>query len=336
MGVGLDIGSRTIKVVELAKEGKGWRLLASGIVGFEGLSPDAVKEAKDIDLIGQVIKKLFREAKISSKEVSVALPEPSVFTRTIKFPPLTDQEVASAVKWEAEQYIPIPVADAIVQHQILERKETNPPQVLVLLVASPRAITEKYVKVLQDAGLTVVGVETELLALTRALAPAGKTALLVDFGAKTTDIAITHNGQLTFSRSISTGGEAFTRAVAQGLGMQYAQAEEYKRAYGLSGNQLEGKVKQTLDPVFKIVTDEIKKATHFYQSDGGDAPALVILSGGTSNMPEAMNTVSRLLGLETVLGNPFANVVVEPEAMKALAPYAPLYSIAVGLAMRET
>lgn len=336
MSVGIDIGSKTIKMVELSKEGQGYALKASGVVGYSGISPDKFKDDKEVVALAEVIKKLHKEARISANEVNVALPEQLVFTRAIKFPLLTDQEIAQAVKWEAEQYIPIPVNDAIIQHQIIEKRENaNPPEVVVLLVAAPKEIVEKYIKVLQMAGLTPVGVETELMALSRSLAPVSGTAMVLDFGARSTDIAIAKNGQLVFSRSIPTAGEAFTRAVAQGLGVEYQRAEEYKKAYGMAGGQLEGKIKTALDPIFRMVIDEIKKAIHFYQAEEkGEAPTSIILSGGTSGMPEAISLFTQNTNIETVLGNPFAKIAVDPQVARTLAPYAPLYSIAMGLALR--
>lgn len=334
--VGLDIGSKTIKIAEIEHSGQGFKLKGSGIIGHTAASIENVDDEKEIAALGAIIKKLHHEANITSREIAIALPEQSVFTRSIKFPLLTDAEIASAVKWEAEQYIPIPINEAIVQHQIVERNETaTPPEVTVLLVAAPKTLVEKYIKLVEAAGLTVAAVETELMALTRSLGVPGKTVLLCDFGAKSTDIGVVKNAQLVFSRSIPTAGEAFTRTLSQNLGIEYQQAEEYKKTYGLS-SQLEGKISGALSPVFRIVTDEIKKAVHFYQSEEkGEAPSALILSGGTSGMPEAATFLTKFLGLEVVIGNPFAKVSVDPETMKALAPYAPLYSIAVGLGLRE-
>ena len=335
--VGLDIGSKTIKIVEVVKDGNAFRLKASGVIGFQGVTPDKATDVNELTSLATVIKKLHKEAGISAKEVAIALPEAQVFTRTVKFPPLTDQEISSAVKWEAEQYIPIPIADAIIQHQIIGRNETSvPPEVVVLLVAAPKSLVEPYTRVVQMAGLSVVGVETELIALSRSLAPQNQTVLLVDFGARSTDIAVVKNGQLTFTRTIPTAGEAFTRAVAQSLGIEISQAEQYKRTYGLSGSQLEGKIKIALDPIFRVVVEEMKKAIHFYQSEEKEeAPKSIILSGGTAGLPEAISLLSKMMGLEVVIGNPFAKIAVDPEAAKSLASFAPLYSIAVGLAMRE-
>ena len=119
MGVGLDIGSKTIKIVEIIKEGNALKLNGSGVIGYKGISPDSFKEEKDLANLASIIKKLHKEARIESKDVSIALPESKVYTRVIKFPLLTDQEISSAIKWEAEQYIPIPISEAIVQHQII-------------------------------------------------------------------------------------------------------------------------------------------------------------------------------------------------------------------------
>src|SRR3990172_1117200 len=123
MSVGLDIGSKTIKIVELEQSGSGFALRASGIVGYSGGSIEKMADEKELAPLADAIRKLYRDAKISSKEVSIALPETQVFTRSIKFPILSDAEIASAVRWEAEQYIPIPINEAIIQHQIIEKRE---------------------------------------------------------------------------------------------------------------------------------------------------------------------------------------------------------------------
>lgn len=335
--VGIDIGSKTIKVVELEKEGNGYSLLASGVVGYTSESITKIEDEKEFASISQIIKKLYNEAGIKGREVNISVPESQVFTRTIRFPLLTDAEIASAVKWEAEQYIPIPVNEAIIQHTILERNEkSSPPGVLVLLVAAPRTVVEKYVKVVSDAGLNVTSVETELVALTRSLAPSDKTILLIEFGASSTNIAISKLGLLSFSRSIPIAGDALTRAISQSLGINSQQAEEYKKTYGLEISQLEGKIKGALDPVLRMVVDEVKKAIYYYQTEEkGEAPSSVIVSGGTSGLPNIISSLTEALGIETSVANPFNRVTLDPETAKKLAPFAPLYSVAVGLAERE-
>jgi type IV pilus assembly protein PilM len=336
MSVGLDIGSKTIKVIELSREGDRFALKAAGAVGYTGGKFEELEDEKSLSNLSQVVKKLLHDARVSGKNVSIALPESQVFTRILKFPLLNDQEIAAAVKWEAEEYIPIPIKEAVIEHQILERQEVgNPPQVLVLLVAVTRGLVEKYVKVANLAGLNVVGVETELMSLTRSLAPADKTALVVDLGSQSTDIAITKGDQLFFSRSVPTAGDAFSRAVAQSLGVTPEQAEQYKRTYGLAEDQLEGKVGRALTPIFKVVVEEIKKAVHYYELEAkGEPPSVVVLSGGSSGLPGASATFTKLLGIEVIVGNPFSKIIVDPQSTKNLLNFAPIYAVSVGLALR--
>ncbi|QQG47263.1 MAG: type IV pilus assembly protein PilM [Candidatus Woesebacteria bacterium] len=337
MSVGLDIGSKTIKVVELSNERNIISLKTASIVGHASADIDKMQEDADFANIAGVIKKLWNDAKVSSNKVAISLPESAVFSRIVRFPMLSDQEVASAIRWEAEEYIPIPPKEAVISYQIVEKKESaSPPEVVVLLIASPRNIVEKYVKLVEIAGLTVVGVETSLLSLVRALAPVNQTAVLMDFGAKSTNLAISKNGQLLLSRSIPTAGDAFTRAVAQSLGVSESQADEYKRAYGMDNDQVGVKIGGALGPIFRIVSEEVKKAVHFYQNDeSADVPSILILSGGTSGLPGIVPTMTRLLGMEVLIGNPFSKIAVDPKIVADLESYSPLYSVAVGLALRN-
>lgn len=338
MSVGLDIGSKTIKVIELTPEGKSFSLRSAGAVGYSLGPIDALEDEKSLSEVANIIKKLFSDAKISSRHVSISLPETQVFSRIMKFPKLNEQEIASAVKWEAEEYIPIPLKDAIIEHQILEYQEaTNPPQVLVLLVAALRSLVDKYSKVCQLAGLKLVGVETELISIARSTVGTMQgTIMVADMGAHSTDVAVIKNGQLYFSRSVSSAGDALTRAVTQSLGVSPIQAEQYKKTYGLSKTKLEGKISTSLMPIINLVSEEIKKAIHYYQVEtGGEAPTALILAGGSAGLPGITSAFARSLGLEVEVANPFASIKVDPQSQKSLAGYAPLYPVAVGLAMRN-
>ncbi len=334
--VGIDIGSKSIKIVELTGSSGKFQLKSSGVVGYAGLSPDKMTEEKDFVALSLILKKIINQIGITTKEVNISLPEPLVFTRLIKFPLLSYEEVNAAVKWEAEQYIPIPVNEAVIQYSILGVDKTS-TKTSVLLVAAPKVVVERYVKVIRLAGLTPVSAETELTALARSVSPEKGTSLLLDLGASSVDMAITKDSKVIFTRSIPVANETFTRAVSQSLGITMQQAEEYKKTYGLSTDQLEGKVKLALDPVFKIVTDEVQKAIHFFQSEENEeAPTTIFVSGGTSLTPELISYLTEILGFETVSANPFNKIAVDPETLKNLAPYLSIYGTAVGLAMMES
>ncbi len=339
MSVGLDIGSKTMKVVELEKVGQGFSLRAAGAVNFQSIQIEKLADQKAVDAFAQTIKKLFVDARISSKKVTISIPESLIFMRTVKFPLLTNEEIESAVKWEAEEYIPIPVKDAVVRHKILERQEVgNPPQVLVQVIAVPKLLIEKYINIMNSAGLEVVAIETELLALSRTWGIPDKTILLADFGARTTNIAIVRNEQLFFSRSVPTAGEAFSRAVSLGLGVTPMQSEEYKATYGLNDTQLEGKVGRAIKPVLNVIVDELKKSVSYFQMEThGEAPRTLILSGGSSGLPGIAAELTKLMNMEVQVGNPFSrpNLSIDADSAKSLANFAPIYAVAVGLALRE-
>ena len=203
-------------------------------------------------------------------------------------------------------------------------------------MAAPKAVVEKYVKVMRMAGLTPVSAESELTAIARCLSAESGVSLLLDLGTSATDMAIVKNKKIVFTRSIPVASDAFTRAVSQSLGIDEKQAEEYKKTYGLSTSQLEGKIKNALDPVMRMVVDEIKKAIHFYQTEGQtEMPSSVILTGGASFMPEIQSYLTDLLSLETVIGDPFSKFTIDSETAKSLIPYSSYYGTAAGLAMRE-
>lgn len=329
---GLDIGTQSIKVAALGKAQEKWSLMAAGIAStpLPGISSDSERV---LISVSDAIRKLCLDAKITEKNVVFALSENYVYTRLVSFPPLSDTEVASAVEWQIESYIPLPKRDAVYDHQIITKSEKSTQ---VFIIATPKKIVDRYIKVLQMANLVPVAVETELIALARSIAPEHKRALILDFGASSADIAVAVNKNVVFSRSIPTGGEALTRAIAQTIGVQPAQAEEYKRMYGLSSAQLEGKVKQALDPVMRSILDEFKKAIVFWQTDHPDQPIeTLVVTGGTAGLPEIAPVLAEYLGLEVNVGDPFINVLKNEQTAKALVPYAPLYAVVVGLAMRE-
>lgn len=334
---GLDIGSHNLKVVQLAKSGKKYHLVAFGTSPStrKGLASEA---DADLTTLSGTIKKLHQEAKISTKNVTTALPQDLVFTQTVNLPPLSEEELRSAIKWEAERHVPIPLEEATIAHQVVGQIKVDTQQkIQVLIVASPKRLVDKTLKVLKVAGLNCVGLETEIVAMARSLvAPGEDTALVVDLGAKATDMAVVESGLVVFSRSIATAGEAITRAIASGLGLDPAQAEAYKKAYGADPQKLEGKVREAIGPILNVVVKEIEKTIEYYRSETKKTVKRVILSGGTAGLPEVVNIMASKLSLEIQVGDPFGQVAMEEALKKQLTQaQAPLFTVAVGLAMKN-
>lgn len=334
MHFGLDFGSHSIKVLQASKKGNKFVLDSWGIAQTK-TNLDSLSQ-KDKNSLAENLKKLIKDSKISTSDVVVALPETKVYSRVIQLPPLSDAELASAIEFEAEQYIPLPLDQVQLEYLVL----TKPPKGLVgakmevLLIAAQKKAISEFLSILEMAGLVPVAMETEILAASRSLANFPDTSLMVNVGSDSTDLAITKGENLRFVYSLGTGGEVFTRSISQQLSLEMLQAEEYKKAYGLDTSILEGKVAQVLlVPVDQIVK-QIQKTINFYlQKNPDDKISRLIICGGSALMPGIAIYMTKAIGLETVIGNPLVNFITPlPQELLDLAPS---FSTCVGLATRE-
>lgn len=341
INVGLDIGFSSIKVVSLSKDSTPAKLISLGTIPAPtpGLLSD---QETDLEAVAVAIRKLFDATKIEQREVVAALTESKVFTRVIDdLPYLSDQELAQAIKYAAEEFIPMPLVDVNLNWQILQR--SNPKgknaKTVVLVIASPKNAVTKHIKVLTMAGLKPKALETEIIAITRSLVgnnPFSPSTLIVQMGATTTDFATVSKGLIWLTRSISTGGLALTRALAQSFNFESAQAEQYKKVYGLLEDQLEGKVYDVLKPVIDIIFGECKRVIQAFEMKYPQNPIKrIVLSGGGAKMPNLVVYMANNLGLEVQEADPWYLIGKDKALVSKLAQDAPSYSVAVGLALRE-
>lgn len=340
--VGLDLGLASIKIVSLNKEGNQYKLVSLGSIPAP--SPGILSDNEEaLEAVAEVIKKLMMAAKIDQKEVVAALPESKVFTRVIDdLPYLTDSELTSAIRYAAEEFIPMPVADVNLNWQMLLRSDqkSKETKTIVLVVASPKNAVAKYIKVLQMAGLHPKALETEIIAVTRSLVgnnPFSPTTLIVQLGAATTDFAVVSKGLIWLTRSISSGGLALTRSLAQHFNFEIPQAEEYKKVYGLLEDQLEGKVYEALKPVADIILGEARRMIQAFEAKyPTNVIKRVVLSGGGAKMPGLVIYFANNSGLEVQEADPWYSISKDKGLISKLATDAPSYSVAVGLALRES
>jgi type IV pilus assembly protein PilM len=335
--IGLDLGSHTIKLIELGKDGNQYTLMAAGSAPTP---PKALSSAvaADQEAMAVAIKQLLKDTGAKSRSVNIALPESKVFTRVIEVPQLSSRELASAIKWEAEQYIPLPLEEVNVDFTVLrESKDTGTNKMEVLLVAAPKTLLDTYLHILELSELTAIGAETEIIATSRALirsVPTVKTVMIIAMGAQTTDIAILRTGTLVFTRSISAGGEALTRAVSQSLDFNLTQAEEYKKIYGLQKDKLEGKLITAFKPIMESIIGETKRAMAFYEEKYKEEHVeSILLSGGTSRLPGMVIYMAESMGVEVQQANPWIGIAKEAR-FNVLNTEGPNFSVAVGLALR--
>lgn len=339
--VGLDIGFFSIKVVSLVRDKEEYRLDNLGAISTP--QPGMASEQdSDLEVLADAIKKLFSSSKIDAKEAVIALPESKVFTRVIDdLPFLTDQELSSAIRYAAEEFIPMPLTDVNLNWQVLARSDgkNKNGRTIVLVIASPKNAVNKYIKVLSLAGLKAKALETDIIAITRSLVgrnPFSPGTLIIQLGATTTDFAAVSQGLIWLTRSISTGGLALTRQLAAQFNFEALQAEEYKKVYGLSQDQLEGKVFEALKPLVDIIAQEGRRIIQAFDAKyPQNQIKRVVLSGGGAKTPGMVIYLANALGLEVQEADPWYGIIKDKAMVAKLSLEAPFYSVAVGLALRE-
>lgn len=334
---GLDIGSSTMKAVWVEVKNNGYYLDAAitNVTPQKGMLSESPLDQEEI---AQAIKTMVQEAGISTKFVNIALAENQVYTRVIQMPILSDKELESAIYWEAEQYIPVPLSTITLDYRIIKRPTTPEEGTVmeVLLVGAPTVLIDKYEKILSLSGLIISSVETEILSVLRSvvIGPNFPPSIIVNMGATSTSLAIVQNGLLRFTYSIPTGGNAITRAIGADFGFALQQAEEYKKIYGLSSDSLEGKIGKAAYPVLSLIVAEMKKALSFYAEKYPTDPIRqTILTGGASKMIGLTPFFTNAVGLETSIANPW-KLLVPQEVPTDIIENAPNYTVAVGLAIR--
>lgn len=335
---GIDIGSSSIKVVILGRGSKAPKLISAGSVPSP--QPGLLSEADlDLEAVAKSIRGLLESVKAPSSSAVVALPESKIFTRVISdLPFLTDDELASAIRYSAEEFVPLPSDQVNLYWQVISRsKPQNRTEVFV--VASPKNTVNKYLKVLNLAKIKPQAIETELIAATRALVgnnPFAPTTLIIQWGSKSTDFAVVSKGIILLTRSIATGGLALTRAISQYLNFEMPQAEEYKKTYGLMADQLGGKIYQVLKPLVDIVIAEAGRVMQSFVAKNPQNPIKrIVLTGGGAKLPGIVVYFANNLALEVQEADPWAYIEKDPSLQAKLAAEASNYTVAVGLALRE-
>jgi type IV pilus assembly protein PilM len=339
--VGIDIGYSSIKIAVLSKDTKITKLLSIGHIPTP--LPGIISESDlDLEAVSSSIKKLYEEINPPTNNVSVALPESKIFTRVIyDLPYLTDDELSQAIRYAAEEFVPMPIKDVNLYYQIIFRSPKKEPssRTVVFVVASPKTLIDKYIRVLQQANLRPVAIETEMIAAARSLITYNSfspTTLIIQLGASNTDYAVISEGLILLTRSIATGGNALTRLIAQNFNFEVVQAEEYKKVYGILEDQLEGKLFRTLKPIIDVIVTEAKRVILAHETQNKQRPVKrVVLTGGGARTPGLVRYFASFLGLEVAEADPWGAVEIDVNLRQKLSTEAPFYSVAVGLALKD-
>lgn len=335
--IGLDIGSQTIKAVQLSRQRNSYTLLAAGYIA----SPPRVMVSQtpgDEQALADTINRLIHDMKVSTADITASLPSSKVITRVIELPKMSESELNSSIQWEAEQYIPLPLSKVKIDYAIIdENPETN--KMKVLLVAAPITVIERYMRVISLAGLNPVALETEILAASRSISvsfPTLDNVIVVSIGTANTEIALLYNQILVYTKTYPIGGNTLSRAIAQELGFEINQAEEYKKTYGLEEDKLEGKIAKSIMPFFNTIFSEMEKTIVYFKEQYPKSDIkTVVLCGGGAKLPGLVATLTKYLGVDSQISNPFMNLSVDPKILPSLVTDAPQYTVSIGLAQKE-
>ena len=339
--LGLDLGSNSVKLVQLSRGKHKWQLVK---VGIAYLPPEAIVDGSIIDsmTVADTIRDLVREQSVSVKSVASALTGHSVIIKKVSLPVMTEDDLAESIQWEAEQYIPFPVSDVNIDFQILGEAAEASGQMDVMLVAVKKDVINDYVNVIKDAGLDPAVMDVDSFALENMLENSyslepNENVAIVNVGASITVLSILVGGVTVFTRAIPMGGNQFAEEIQKELNISFKDAETVKL-----GEYVEGIDETLAEPIMGRLADklavEIKRSVEFFL--GGSAGLYVnkiFLSGGASRARGLSDTIQERTAIPVETVNPFQNVNFNEKNFNAdyLSDMAPSFAVGVGLAMRQ-
>jgi len=341
--VGLDIGSSSVKAIELKPSGKGYRVSA---IGVEAVPPDSIVDGAIIDggAVADAIRRLFANKRFKSKDIVASLSGNSVIVKKIALPAMTESELSESIYWEAEQYIPFDIQDVNLDYEILDPGTGQDSQgsMEVLLVAAKKDKIADYTNVIAQAGRTPVIVDVDVFALQNAyeanygFEPSTVVAIL-NAGASAININILTGPQSVFTRDVSMGGNAFTEAVQKELNLPYDSAELLKK-----GHDVDGATFEDARAVLRAMTDnvllEVEKTFDFFKATAASERIdRIMLCGGASQVEGFAEALRERFDTEVERFDPFRQVACDAKKLGIASAdeLAPVAAVALGLALRK-
>lgn len=349
---GLDISDISLKIASLKKRGK---FLALNSFCELEIPPGIIKEGeiRDENALAKIIKEALSKIKgkkIKTKYVIASLPEEKAFLQVIQLPKMPQEDLKSAVVYEAENYIPLPIEEVYLDSQIVPPIVDHLDHLDVLIAALPKKTIDPYISVLKAVGLKPVALEIESLSISRALVKnevSPSPVFLIDFGACRTSFIIFSGYSLKFTNSIPISSRNLTETIALTLRLDFKKAEELKIKYGIKKegkNEEANKIFEVLKPALNDLVKEIKKCLDYYQAHSshehlppnGKGVGKILLSGGGANLKGLTEFLSSELKIPVALANPWVNILPSPlkEVPQLSFEESLRYTTALGLALR--
>ncbi len=339
---GLDISDLSLKIIKLDKA----KLTSFGETKIPlGIIKEG--EVRDKEKLSQIIEKAVKEVKgkrLKSKYVILSLPEEKSFLDVFQIPLMKKEEVESAVRFEAENHIPIPLDEVYFDFKQIQSIFNQKKYQEVLISACPKKIVDSYVEAAKGAGLQPRALEIECLAIIRALIKkeiSSRPLLIIDFGGTRTTFIIFSGKSLRFTSTIPVSSQKLTESISKNLNLDLVKAEKLKIEQGLEGKK---EVFEAMIPFLTDLIEQIKTHLDYYQSHEkkeeikhyGKEVKKILLCGGGANLKGLINFLEGKLKLEVELGNPWSNILKEPlrEVPEMSFKKSLGYTTALGLALR--
>ena len=322
---GIDIGSSSIKLIELQEKKGKLELLKCAVNTISG---EDVKTS---------LKDLLAISKLSSKRVNVSLSGPSVIVRYIEMPPMKKEELRSAIKFEGGKYIPFGINEAILDCAILDKSHSGNAN-RVLLVAAKKDRVNNYMEILKEMGMDIASIDVDTVAILNAFQRLGletkqeSVYAMINIGARFSNMNIATGGYPYFTRDILWGGIDVTNRIKELLGLNPDEAEMLKRNPGERKLEISG----IITPALEKFTSEIRMSFDYFESQFGKNVDKLYISGGTAYLFNMLDFLKESLEVDVVLWNPFEGVkILDESADKELINSPGKFAVAMGLALRK-
>lgn len=345
---GLDVGNGAIKLVEVKRDGENRFRLSKHIV--KPTPPNTVNNGVVIDRKNflATLKAITREFGLGKQSVSTVLTGQNLVVRLLEVPRMPPYEFESSLKLQAGVYLGLPADNLTYDFQIL--KDLPDGKMQVFLVGSPRQPVVDFAATLKKAGVTATRVDIEPLAAYRSLEASeqvpqvvpSQTTVVIDLGAGTSNLSIFQEGVLQMVRVLSVAGNDFTRAIMDAEQIEFSEAEELKRKYGVRPDT---PIYSAISPVLDRLTRQIAMSLEYYQVEnrmtnvkhvslvGGSSKLIGLLELVTARLEEVYSRIG-LSVPKVELGNPCAGMACSLSAGDA-GDLGPVLSVAIGLALGE-
>jgi len=334
----LDIGTSAVRIVQLAHQGKAdtWSLLRYGYAPIDvkiGTS-DAPEDQRKL---GEVILTALGQSGIKTRDVVVGIPSNKTFATVADLDKMSPQELKNNVRYEAEQFIPMPINEVKIDYALLGDSPTDPVKSEVLITSVANSYSEARLDMLEGLGLNVVATEPDSIAMLRAILPTNATggAMVFEMGDIASDLVVVKDGAPRLVRSIPVGFQTLVKTAMQNLNVESNQAEQFILKFGLAPDRLEGQVVKAIEGSLDQFVSEIHKSINFFQGRYADTPvASVLVSGYGAAIPLFSDYIGQKAAIPTSLANPWQKVQMNPADKEKIAPIATQFGVALGLAQR--